>query len=58
MVRFYQNWLTLAPGRHPNRDPRLALHQTRLAFLQDPDARLREPRVWAPYVLVEPRGGR
>jgi CHAT domain-containing protein len=59
MLRFYQHWLTPSPPTHnPQRDPILALQQTRLAFLHDLDPALREPRVWAPYVLVETRAGR
>ena len=56
MLRFYANWLTST--HNPNRDPVLALQQTRASFLHDPDPALREPRVWAPYVLVETRAGR
>ena len=59
MLRFYANWL--APVRldlNPNRDPVIALQQTRLEFLTDKDPALREPRVWAPYVLVETSAGR
>ena len=53
MLRFYANWLTPArPDLNPNRDPVIALQQTRLEFLTDKDLALREPRVWAPYVLV------
>ena len=56
MLRFYANWLTPArPELNPNRDPVIALQQTRLEFLTDKDPALREPRVWAPYVLVEMR---
>jgi CHAT domain-containing protein len=59
MLRFYANWLTPArPDLNPNRDPVIALQQTRLEFLTDKDPALREPRVWAPYVLVETRAGR
>ena len=59
MLRFYANWLTpTRPDLNPNRDPVIALQQTRLEFLTDKDLALREPRVWAPYVLVETRAGR
>ena len=59
MLRFYANWLTpTRPDLNPNRDPVIALQQTRLEFLTDKDPALREPRIWAPYVLVETRTGR
>ncbi|MGE3538321.1 MAG: CHAT domain-containing protein [Candidatus Tectimicrobiota bacterium] len=56
MLRFYANWLT--SSENPNRDPGLALQQTRLAFLHDPDPDLHAPRFWTPYVLVETRVAR
>ncbi|MFZ1413472.1 MAG: CHAT domain-containing protein [Defluviicoccus sp.] len=49
MVDFYKRWLSQA-GRS---DPARALRETRLAWLGGPDPARREPRAWAPYVLVE-----
>lgn len=49
MVGFYKRWLA-QPGRS---DPGKALRETRLRYINSPDPALRDPRVWAPYVLVE-----
>lgn len=49
MVAFYRTWLSQA-GRS---DPAEALRQTRLAYITNTNPTLRNPRVWAPYVLVE-----
>lgn len=49
MGAFYRTWLTQA-GRS---DPAKALREIRLTYLNNPDPRLRDPRVWAPYVLIE-----
>jgi hypothetical protein len=49
MVAFYRTWLAPA-GRS---DPAKALRQTRLSYLNSSDPTLRDPRVWAPYVLAE-----
>jgi CHAT domain-containing protein len=49
MVAFYRTWLSQA-GRS---DPGKALRQTRLAYVTNTNPTLRNPRVWAPYVLVE-----
>ncbi len=48
MVAFYNAWLSQTSGS----DPAAALRQTRLAYMQSFDPRLRNPRVWAPYVLI------
>ena len=49
MVAFYKTWLAQA-GRS---DPAKALRETRLAYITHANPALRDPRVWAPYVLVE-----
>jgi len=46
MVDFYKNWLTQARS-----DPAKALRDTQLSWMK-PDNR-RDPRAWAPYVLIE-----
>jgi CHAT domain-containing protein len=46
MIAFYKTWLSQA-----RRDAAKALRDTQLSWLKQ-DAR-RDPRVWAPYVLVE-----
>ncbi len=51
MVRFYRTWLD---GSKP-KDLAVALRQTQLSFIEDPDEQLRDPKVWAPFVLVEAR---
>nr|VFJ49527.1 MAG: Tetratricopeptide repeat-containing protein [Candidatus Kentron sp. FM]VFJ57864.1 MAG: Tetratricopeptide repeat-containing protein [Candidatus Kentron sp. FM]VFK06084.1 MAG: Tetratricopeptide repeat-containing protein [Candidatus Kentron sp. FM] len=48
MEDFYGNWLS-----EPGKTPAQALHVTRLAWIEHEDKRKREPRHWAPYVLVE-----
>ena len=48
MVAFYRTWLS-----QPHSDPAKALRETRLAYITHTNPALREPRVWAPYVLVE-----
>ncbi len=48
MSDFYQDWLS-----HPGEHPAAALRRTQLAFINSPDAKRRQPRHWAPYVLVE-----
>ncbi|WP_089936149.1 CHAT domain-containing tetratricopeptide repeat protein [Candidatus Entotheonella palauensis] len=47
MVAFYERWL-----QQPVSDPAKALRETYLAYIRHPDPELRNPRVWAPYVLV------
>ena len=51
MARFYRNWLN---GPKP-KDLAVTLRETRLSFIQDEDESLRDPRVWAPFVLIEGR---
>jgi CHAT domain-containing protein len=46
MVAFYKTWLSQACS-----DPAKALRKTQLSWLKQ-DAN-RDPRIWAPYVLVE-----
>lgn len=47
MVQFYERWL-----QQPVSDPARALRETYLAYIDHPQPELRDPRVWAPYVLV------
>jgi CHAT domain-containing protein len=47
MVDFYKNWI----GQQTYSDPAKALRQTQLDWIKDKDRR--DPRVWAPYVVVE-----
>ena len=49
MGAFNRNWLSQA-GRS---DPARALRETRLSYLNNPNPTMHDPRVWAPYVLVE-----
>jgi CHAT domain-containing protein len=49
MIAFYKRWLAQS-GRS---DPAKALRETRLAYITHTNPTLRDPRVWAPYVLVE-----
>ncbi len=49
MARFYRTWLN---GPKP-KDLAVALRETQLSFIQDDNESLRDPRVWAPFVLVE-----
>nr|VFK17469.1 MAG: CHAT domain-containing protein [Candidatus Kentron sp. LFY] len=56
MLDFYENWLSGAStslGNHAAKTPADALHETRLAWINSEDERKRNPRYWAPYVLVE-----
>jgi CHAT domain-containing protein len=46
MVDFYENWLS-----QPRSDPARALRDTQLSWIKDKDRR--DPRIWAPYVVVE-----
>jgi CHAT domain-containing protein/tetratricopeptide (TPR) repeat protein len=46
MVAFYKNWLNQVHS-----DPAKALRDTQLFYLKQ--ANLRDPRVWAPYILIE-----
>jgi CHAT domain-containing protein/Tfp pilus assembly protein PilF len=46
MVAFYKNWLSQVRS-----DPAKALRDTQLSYLKHD--RLRDPRVWAPYILIE-----
>ena len=49
MGRFYRNWLN---GPKP-KDLALVLRETQLSLIQDENASFRDPKIWAPYVLVE-----
>ncbi len=49
MARFYRNWLN---GPKP-KDLAVALRETQLSFIRDENEQLRDPRVWAPFVLIE-----
>jgi CHAT domain-containing protein len=46
MDRFYQTWLSQTRS-----DPAQALRDTQLSYIQQ--NKLRDPRIWAPYILVE-----
>jgi CHAT domain-containing protein len=46
MVAFYKNWLSQVRS-----DPAKALRDTQLEYLKQD--KLRDPRVWAPYILIE-----
>ncbi len=48
MVAFYKNWLGQVRS-----DPAKALHDTQLGYIKNDIPALRDPRVWAPYILVE-----
>ncbi|WP_295427312.1 CHAT domain-containing protein [uncultured Thiodictyon sp.] len=45
----HKNWLD--PQGH--RSPAQALRKTQLDWIGDSDARKRDPKYWAPFVLVE-----
>ncbi|MFO1434132.1 MAG: tetratricopeptide repeat protein [Candidatus Competibacteraceae bacterium] len=47
MTAFYKTWLS-----QERSDPAAALHQVRLSYINDPDPKRNDPRVWAPYILV------
>ena len=49
MARFYRTWLN---GPKP-KDLAVALRDTQLSFINDKNEPLRNPEVWAPFVLVE-----
>jgi tetratricopeptide (TPR) repeat protein len=46
MITFYKNWLNQVRS-----DPAKALRDTQLSYLKH--EKLRDPRVWAPYLLIE-----
>jgi CHAT domain-containing protein len=46
MIAFYKNWLGQTRS-----DPAKALRDTQLSYLKQD--KLRDARVWAPYILVE-----
>jgi CHAT domain-containing protein len=46
MVTFYKNWLNQVHS-----EPAKALRDTQLSYLKQD--KLRDPRVWAPYILIE-----
>jgi CHAT domain-containing protein len=48
MKDFYRNWLSQARS-----DPAKALRDTQSAYLKKDDPARRDPRVWAPYILIE-----
>ena len=52
MARFYRTWLN---GPKP-KDLAATLRETQLSFIQDDNESLRDPRVWAPFVLIEGHG--
>ncbi len=52
MARFYRTWLN---GPKP-KDLAVALQETQLSFIEDENESLRDPRIWAPFVLIEGRG--
>jgi CHAT domain-containing protein len=49
MARFYRTWLN---GPKP-KDLAVTLRETQLSFIKDDNEQLRDPQVWAPFVLVE-----
>ncbi len=51
MTEFYRRWFD--PDRHDH--PAEALRATQLAWIRSEDERERDPKYWAPYVLVERR---
>jgi CHAT domain-containing protein len=51
MTDFYKRWLD--PREYPH--PAEALRATRLEWIGSTDPRKRDPRYWAPFVLVERR---
>jgi CHAT domain-containing protein len=46
MADFYKRWLT-----HARSDPAKALRDTQTSWIKQDDRR--DPRAWAPYVLIE-----
>ena len=48
MLQFYRHWFSAGM-----KDAAVALQKTRQAFIQHRTLAWREPRVWAPFVLVE-----
>ncbi len=48
MIDFYLYWLLQDPN-----DPAKALRDTQLHYLKNDDPALHDPRVWAPYILIE-----
>lgn len=48
MEKFYDIWLSSTE----NLTPTEALHKTRLHFINHPDKEYRDPKMWAPYVVV------
>lgn len=49
MEDFYKRWLTASnPG-----DPADALRATKLAWLNSPNPAKSDPRIWAPYILIQ-----
>jgi hypothetical protein len=48
MKEFYRNWLSQVRS-----DPAKALRDTQNSYLKKDDPALRDPRVWAPYILIE-----
>ncbi|GAB6042989.1 CHAT domain-containing protein [Endothiovibrio diazotrophicus] len=50
MAEFYRRWF-----EDPDQPPADALRATRLAWIKSDDPQRRDPRHWAPYVLVERR---
>jgi CHAT domain-containing protein len=48
MVDFYRYWLIQDPN-----SPAKALRDTQLGYLKKDNPALHDPRVWAPYILIE-----
>ena len=46
MIKFYKTWLSQARS-----DPAKALREIQLSYLKDD--KLNDPRIWAPYILIE-----
>ncbi|MCS3932080.1 CHAT domain-containing protein/Tfp pilus assembly protein PilF [Bradyrhizobium elkanii] len=46
MIKFYKTWLSQARS-----DPAKALREIQLSYLKDD--KLKDPRIWAPYILIE-----
>jgi len=53
MSDFYRNWVNAPPGTPAH--PALALRRTQLDWIESKRPEKRDPRHWAPYVLVERR---
>ena len=47
MIEFYSRWLSVA-----GRDPAEALRETKKAWATSADDAKKDPRRWAPYVII------